>query len=171
MSKNLVLLAMCALGHLATADAWTEVGDRSHPNCAQKSCSVNEGSTSFEIGMEIEAKDDLEYLTQLVIRNRKTGQAQSFDTSAVNGAENHQPFNLYQVRLQSPNVIDLALRAYTSARAGPSYYYFLFDAKTQTFVQTEDTVPKLNVDPKTKELRTDIQEVPFKIVNHRLTEK
>ena len=132
---------------------------------------VKEGAKDFEVTMVTEDKGSLTYLRRIKIKSLIGGATQEFETPAVNGAEGREPFKLYAVSLQNPNVTDLALLAYTSAQAGPSYYYFLFDRAKQTFVMTESTVPKLELDRKGKRLKTDVQGVEFEIVDLKLKER
>ncbi len=61
----------------------------------------------------------------------------------IQGLSEDDQVGFYLVNLRDPKVFDLALSGLDSMKLGPLYYYFLWDAKNQRFVMTNEALPSL----------------------------
>jgi hypothetical protein len=146
---------------------WSALTTEKNPDCEVAECFVKEEQVQFQVTFKTEAKLNLTNLKQIEIKNLNSGRVQSIPLGEVNGlGGNGAYFKVYKISLRGGNLLDLAIHAYNSARAGPTYYYFIYDKVHQQFVVSDTTVPKLVFDPKTKHFLAGIQEVPYKIDEH-----
>jgi hypothetical protein len=164
LTFRLVLSLWFTSSAARTAQAWEAVTSKKRPSCdSENPCRVLESNGSFEVKFTVEPKGALKTLRKVEIKNLKTGAIQPFELPEVNNIDEKDLFELFKMKLRPSHDVDLALRAYNSAREGATYYYFVYDREGQKFVLSESTFPKLAFDAKSKKYRTELQGAEYEL--------
>lgn len=156
---NLIILFTFAIPTFAAESKWEPITSEKRPTCDEESpCRISAGSTAFEIRFITKPDGKVHYFKAIELKNLKNQEVQKIELSQVNGIEQDEFFKIYKVQIRpGTKNPDLALWAYNSANAGPTYYYLFFDPKTEKFVASTGTLPKVKYDAKKKNYVTDIQ--------------
>ena len=151
------ILPLILFSGSAFATGWELLTNKSHPDCTKESpCRVIESNGVFEFTMNSEVKESMKTLREVRIRNLKGGPPEIFELKEMNDIKQDEFFELYKIQLK-PGVSGLALYAYSSAREGKSFYYFLYDTSKQKFTMSNGTFPKLNYNPQAKIFLTPVE--------------
>lgn len=157
MYIHLILLTL-SFSLWASELRWQPVTSEKQKECTEESyCRVLEGKTSFEILLSPAAKGGRLVLNEIAIKSLATGEILNYPVQEMNSLELNEYFKLYKVQLRAKGPWDLALAAYSSAREGPVFHYFVFDEKTQKFIQSDATAPRLIRDKKPGIFKSEIQ--------------
>jgi hypothetical protein len=153
---SLIFALLCTFSFLAQAATWEPVTSRKRPECAGEApCRVMEKNAVFEVILNPQMRDGMKVMHEIEIKNLKDGSIVKYKVDEMNNIGDKEFFELYKVQLKDHS--GLALYAYNSAREGKSFYYFLYDAAKQKFIQSESTYPKLTFDPKAKAFVTPVE--------------
>ena len=158
-----VLLLAGAFGYTQVDPNWKAVTSKAHRVCdAEQPCRILQSNGSFEVKFVVSAKEGLQTLENVRIRNLKNGKVQDFVIDAVSDIPESDYFQLFQVQLRPGHERDLALLAFLSAREGEVFYYFVYDSKANKYVMSEDTFPRLKY-KKGAQYTSDLQERLFEL--------
>lgn len=125
---------------------WEAVTNDTYRLCSRETaCNITEpDGNTYNMIFTTKTAGSKRTLTKVTIRNLKTGAEQEFtDLGSVRPVdEASEYFELSRVRLRPSGEMDFALYAFNSALEDATYYYFLYEPKTQSFVMT-GTFPRL----------------------------
>ncbi|HWU44488.1 MAG TPA: hypothetical protein VN132_13650 [Bdellovibrio sp.] len=153
---SLIFALLCTLSNLANAAGWEPVTTKKRPDCtAESPCRVMESNAVFEVIMNSQMREGMKVMHEIEIKNLKNGSIEKYKVDEMNNIGEKEFFELSKIQLKE--YAGLALYAYNSAREGKAFYYFLYDAAKQKFVQSESTFPKLSYDPKVKAFVTPVE--------------
>ena len=139
---------------------WTACG-------AKSPCRIQNENHAFAIELHPETfyigKAPHIRLDQLQIKDLSSANSEpeNYYLGEINLLPADEHFELFKIQIRPTGETDLALLAYSSAKEGPMYYYFLYDRKKKKMIMSDLALPKLRYDLKTGVYLSDLQERPF----------
>jgi hypothetical protein len=165
MSAIIHLVLSVSLAFAATAAQWRALENKNHAECDEDHpCRIEEGGLAFNFQLQPLIKLSSKNLPAIQIKSLKPGGAeQVFALKEVNTLALDEKFEVQTISGFRPGAagVDLAVYAYSSAREGKMYYYFLFDAAAGKFVAAGDPLPKLIWDAQKKVFSSELHHVGY----------
>jgi hypothetical protein len=148
----------------ANCASWEPLTSKSHPDCSAKApCHVIEPNGTFDVTLTTEPRGTMKKLVKVDIKDLKSDSRQTFALDEANNIDENDFYGIFHIAVRAGKEFDFAIHAFNSAREGKVYYYFLYDAAQRKFVMSDGTIPKLLVDPKTKQFVSDLQSTKYKL--------
>jgi len=173
-TTTLIIAFAAVISAHARESAWEPLTTEEHPECnREKPCKVNEPNGEFYVRfvMKDPVEDGSASMDRIEIWSDK-GEKQEFTLDEMNSLATGEYYKIYKVSLRPGPYKDLALFAYSSAHEGEMYYYFLYDNHRDNFVVSDETLPKLHYNSRTRTFKSELQGNTFILrKNLRIYEK
>ena len=144
--------------------AGTPITSEKHPSCNEKApCLIKQpkAQANYRVIFQTAKDQDVMLIKQVSISDEKTKATDSFEMKGMSGIFPGETYQFESLDLNNDGYTDLALMAFSSARQGPIYYYFIYDPTKKKFIMSPEPYPELKLDPKTKTY--EAQEGRFKL--------
>lgn len=166
---SLVCSAVLAASAVVEGARWEVLAGKpgGPPACEDGNpCRINQHGNALELRLDPSVKSSGKTLTKLEIKNLKDRSVELYSLDEINEIDPAKSFEIYAIRDLRPGVggvVDLAVYAYSSAKEGPMFYYFLYNSSTGKFVMAPGTFPKLKWDGASKRYLSDLRHVPYEL--------
>jgi hypothetical protein len=142
----LLLLTSWVFTALASPSQWVKITDNKSRHCSQENpCSLahEKSQEAFQIIFDLKAEENKLYLEKVHIANSQQMKQSFSDLDNFQALFKNEQYNLFAFDLDRDGYLDLALEASISNKMGPMYFYWVYDSKNKTFVQTPEQIEEL----------------------------
>ena len=158
------LVAMLSWASKPFVVQWEPLNSQNRPNCSAKSpCRVFQDGLTYDFIINAKTVGSKKVFEKLLIKNNTNGRSQEFVLDTMRNLDDDEYFEFFKTQLRPGKNVDVALAAFSSAREGRVYYYFLYDEKSKSFIMSDGTFPKLVSSKSGVGLESELQGTPFKI--------
>lgn len=136
----------------SAAQAWTPITSKNKLSCEPKTpCFVEQkkDGLKFRIVFQTALEGHATAIKTVTIIEEKSKISSTFEMRMMSGVFKGEPYRFESLDLNADGYTDLALMAFSSARQGPIYHYFLYNPTAKKFVLSPEPYPELHLDPKT----------------------
>ena len=165
MPRNLIPLALLIAASSYADPNWEAITTPAHPNCDSSShCRILETNGNFEISLIPHNDKWGQNLNVIEIRNLQSGKVESYKMDGISSIGIKEYFKLFKIKFRpkSPD-FDLAVRAFDSAQGGTVYYYFVYDPAEKKFIMSDDPIPQVTYNSKSKQFMSRALHVKYEI--------
>ena len=148
-----ILLILIYTPTLWAIPNWVKLTDKKTQHCSEQApCTLvhDKNNQRFRVTFDLKKEDNKLLLSTVNIVGPDKKKSQFSDLENFHAHFDDEEFKLFAVDLNNDGFLDLALEASLSNRMGPMYYYWVYDSKKKSFVQTTEQIEELSFNAKGK---------------------
>lgn len=165
IALGFVAVALAASSPCANAQKWEPITSKVSPNCeAPQSCRLVQSNATFEIRVIATVSGGVKTPQSIEIRNLEGGEPQTFSGKDMTEVVEKESFPIWKVKLRPDSKdFDIAVYTLSSAKDGEVFQYLIYDAAKKAFVKSDNMVPKVAYDAKSKLYISELQARKFSL--------
>lgn len=132
---------------------WVKLTDKRTQHCREQAPCIlvhDKNNQRFHVTFDLKKEGSKLFLSTVNIMGPDKKKTQFSQLENFQAHYEDEEFKLFAVDLNEDRLLDLALEASLSNKKGPMYFYWIYDSKKKTFVQTSEQIEELSFNSKGK---------------------